>query len=588
MCGIFGYTGEKYSAANLILQGLKKLEYRGYDSWGVAVEAKGGLKLIKHAGQIGNAKVDKLPPSNFGLGHTRWATHGQVTDINAHPHFDCSGKIAVVHNGIIDNYQDIKNLLGNRHKIISQTDTELAAHLIEEYHQHYLFPEAVRRAFLKFTGLSALLIADGYTKTLVAVKTGSPLVIGLGQKENIIGSDANCLLSLSRRLIFLEDNQLAQITADSVKLFAAKTGRPIQPKIHLATWKETLATKQHFPHFMLKEISEQPRVLNNIIHNFPERISHFARLFNRFPKIYLVGCGSAYHAALAGTYFMATVSKKEAIPILGSEFNSKQSFLDKHSLVVFLSQSGETIDIIEPLKITKEKGIKTAALVNVFGSSLYRLADEKIWLEAGPEICVLSTKAFTAKLAVLGLLSFALAGKLNQGKSLLLKTRQEILGFLKPNYQKQYLDPLAKLLSTHHDIFVIGRGISYPIALEAALKIKEVSYLHAEGLAGGELKHGPLALIEANTPCLVLNPADETKAEIISNALEIKARKGSIIGLTQENRDIFDTCLPVTYTGPFTTISYSVVAQLLAYKIALLRGCDPDKPRNLAKSVTVK
>lgn len=587
MCGIFGYIGSRNEAAEIILEGLKRLEYRGYDSWGIGVGIKGEIYINKHVGKIGEAKVC-LPKSTFGFGHTRWATHGGVTDINAHPHLDCTGKIAVVHNGIVENYQEIKKILSGRHKIISQTDTELMAHLIEDYLKKYSLVEAVRLAFSKLRGLSAFLVADATTQTLIAVKTGSPLVVGIGNKENIVGSDANCLLQLTRNVIFIEDNQLVQITKKGVNLFSTVTGRKITPKIQKIDWKEITAVKGHFPHFMIKEIHEQPLVVENISHDFSERIGNFADLLKRFSKIYLVGCGTAYHAAITGSYFFSKIALKEVISVAGSEFVYKEPFLYKDTLVVFLSQSGETIDIIESLKKVKTKGIKTAALVNVFGSTLYRLADYKIWLEAGPEISVLSTKTFVAKIGILGLASYALVNKAKEGNKLINYSYGELSKILEKKYQTEHLDPLVKLLYKTEHMYIIGRGLSYPLALESALKIKEVSYIHAEGFSGGELKHGPIALCEKATPHIIFAPHDETYEATLSNAMEIKARGGIIIGISEKNNEVFDYHIPVSDSGIFTIIPQIAIIQLLAYKLAVKRGCDPDKPKNLAKSVTVK
>lgn len=586
MCGIFGYVGNKNNAAEVVLEGLRKLEYRGYDSWGVGVAVKGKIIVDKHTGKIGNAQVN-LPCSGFSFGHTRWATHGGVTDVNAHPHLDCTGSIAVVHNGIIENFEDIRQSLGKKHIIVSETDTELAAHLIEENRKKYSFLESVRYAFLSFHGLSAFLVADSQTQTLIAIKNGSPLVVGLGSGENVVGSDVNCLLDMTHDVIFLEDNQMAVITKKQVSVFDVKTGKKIKSIVQNITWKQTVATKEKFPHFMLKEISEQPKVVENIVLNFKERVSKFAKLFQSFPKIYLVGSGTAYHAAETGSYMFAKIAKKEVIPVAGSEFVYKQPFLDEDTLVVFLSQSGETIDIIEPLKKIKARGIKTAALVNVFGSSLYRLADEVICLEAGPEIGVASTKAFMAKTSLLGLISFELAKQKDKGGKLLADTQTELLQLLQQKYQAN-LDSLAKTLSTQEHIFVMGRGVSYPIAKETALKIKEVSYIHVEAFSGGELKHGPIALIEQGTPCLVFAPMDETYESIISNAMEVKARGGYVIGISAKKASCFDYHISTHDCELFSVLSMVMIGQLLAYKLAVLKGLDPDKPRNLAKSVTVK
>lgn len=586
MCGIFGYVGVKDNVVEIVHEGLKRLEYRGYDSWGIGVEDKGKIVIDKHAGKIGQAKVN-LPNSHFAFGHTRWATHGGVTDTNAHPHLDCTGKIAVVHNGIVENYQEIKKLL-KKHKIISQTDTELTAHLIEDYTKDHTLIEAVRLAFLKLRGLSAFLVADAATKTLIAVKAGPPLAVGVGKKENVVGSDANAILPITTKVIFLEDGQLAEIGKDKINILEVKTGKKITPRVQKISSTQTVITKGKFSHFMLKEISEEPLVLENTLRNFSERIVNFAKLLKKFPKTYLVGCGTAYHAALLSSYIFAKIAKVELVPVAGSEFIYKEPFLSPKTLVVFLSQSGETIDIIEPQKRIKTRGIPTACLVNVFGSSLYRSCDSKIWLEAGPEICVLSTKAFVAKIAVLGLVSYTLINKFEEGQKLLNVTIRELEHIFGKDYQEKYLDPLVNQLFQKVQIFVIGRGLSYPVALESALKIKEGSYIHAEGLSGGELKHGPIALTEKDVPYLVFVPFDETYEETLSNAMEIKARGGKIFGISEKPNEIFDYHLPVADSGPFTTISQVAIVQLLAYKLAIKRGIDPDKPRNLAKSVTVK
>lgn len=589
MCGIFGYVGYKNNAAELTLEELKKLEYRGYDSWGIGIENHGKFVIDKHIGKIGIAKTN-LPNSNFAFGHTRWATHGGVTDINAHPHLDCSAKIAVVHNGIIENYQEIKNLLKGKHKIVSETDTELMAHLIENYYYDEKLPlyEAVRQAFLKLRGLSAFLVAETGSKTLIAVKTGSPLVVGIGKGENMVASDVNCLLSLTKNVIFVEDHQLLQITQNKVNLFSLETGKKIKPKVQKITWEATASTQGNFPHFMLKEISEEPKVLENISQNFSERIANFTDLLRNFSKIYFVGCGTAHYVAMAGSYLFSKITDKEIIPIAGSEFVYKEPFLGKNTLVVFLSQSGETMDIVEPLKRVKQKGIKTIALVNVFGSTLYRLVDFKIWLETGPEMCVLSTKACLAKLAVLGLTAYSLANKINEGQKLLKQSALEIKKILDIKYQEKYLNHVVKLFYKEEHIYVIGRGLSYPITMETALKIKEDSYIHTEGFAAGELKHGVIALIKKNTPVIVFAPNDETYEDIISNAMEIKARGGLIIGISEKPNEVFNYYLPVGDCGVFTILAQLAIGQLLAYKLTVKKGFDPDKPRNLAKSVTVK
>ncbi|MBI3486316.1 glutamine--fructose-6-phosphate transaminase (isomerizing) [Candidatus Daviesbacteria bacterium] len=581
MCGIFGLVGSDKNAASVVLEGLKCLEYRGYDSWGVGVASNGQIKIDKHSGKIGNSLLN-LPEGSFAFGHTRWATHGKVTDINAHPHLDCSGKISVVHNGIIENYQQLKLELKN-HRSISETDTEIFAHIVEDLRKKHSLKEAVRLGFLKLKGLSAFLVAEADSETLIAVKNGSPLVIGLGDKENLVASDAHSLIPLTRKIIFLEDGQLAEITKNKVRIFDVQTGRELELKIEEVTFKAIEAEKEDYPHFMLKEISEEPKVLENILLNLKESIIKFTDSLKNHSKVYLVASGSAYFAALAGSYFFSKIAEKELIPVAGSEFIYKEKFLDKNSLVVFLSQSGETIDIIEPLKKIKEKGIQTAALVNVFGSTLYRLVDEKIWLEAGPEIAVVSTKAMIAKLAVLGLSAFSFNSKYEAGEKLLSQTISNMKDILKQN-----LDEVVNFLHDKEHIYVIGRGISYPVSLEAALKLKEACYIHTEGFSGGELKHGAIALVDKGTPCIIFAPKDESFDSVISNAMEIKARGGIIIGLSEERNEVFDHFIEVKESGDLTAINNILISQLLAYKIAIKKGLDPDKPRNLAKSVTVK
>lgn len=588
MCGIFGYIGKKNNVAQIVLDGLKRLEYRGYDSWGIAVEKRGKFVIKKHAGKIGDADISTLPESNFGLGHTRWATHGGVTDINAHPHLDCTGKIAIVHNGIIENFSEIKKrLLKKGHRFLSQTDSEVAAHLIEEGRKERRLREAVRWAFNQLEGLNAIIAIEAGSKTFVAAKTGSPLVLGFGKTENFLASDAPALLRYTKRVCFLEDGQLAEITAREVKIFEIKTGRRIRPKIQALDWEVEEAELGDFPHFMIKEISEQPKILRGIAENAVAQIPDLAKLIKKAYGTYMVGCGTAAYACLAGTYFFSKIAQRHVNFSVGSEFSYLAHFLTPKSLVIALSQSGETIDIIESILKAKEKGAKVLAIVNNLGSTLYRMADYKVLLGAGPEKCVLATKSFTAKLGVLLLLSLAFNGELLKGKNLLLKAAREVEKILKPKNQN-LIKKLAHRLFEKEHIYIIGRGLSYPAALEAALKIKEVSYIHAEGFAAGELKHGVIALVEKGTPCLVFAPNDETFGAVLSGAMEMKARGSFIVGISPFPHEVFDYYIPVADCGDASIIPNTVVAQLLAYYLALKRGCDPDKPRNLAKSVTVK
>lgn len=636
--------GNKNSAAKIVLEGLKKLEYRGYDSWGIAIATKHvthntehSILVNKHIGKISDKNVlcSMLHvPSNFALGHTRWATHGGVTGVNAHPHLDCTGKIAIIHNGIIENYDKIKEkLIKLGHKFVSETDTEVAVHLIEEYyypgmaatnfsvttssvvknyrvldsglkdnksqrgkcgsskivdrHSPTEFLEAVRRAFLEFEGLNAIIVMNSDSDEFVAAKNGSPLVTGFGQGENFLASDAPALLSHTRKVHFLEDGEIVRVTDDKVDLFGIKTGKKKNFKIQVLDWKIEQAEKGKYPHFMIKEIMEQPKVLRGITEGLISQIPDLANIVREAYGTYMIGCGTASYAALSGTYLFSRISHRHVNFAPASEFGYTVDFLTPKSLVLAFSQSGETIDIIESVKKAKEKGAKILAIVNVLGSTLYRMADYKLLLGAGPEKCVLSTKTFTAKLAILILLAHALNGGLAKGKNLLEKAIKEVENILKPVSLTRIKKLADKIVNKDH-IYVIGRGQSYPIALEAALKIKEVSYIHAEGFAAGELKHGVIALIEKGTPCLVFAPNDETYGAVLSGAMEMKARGGYIIGVSFKPHEIFDDYIPVADCGDASAIPNVVVAQLLGYYLALKKGNDPDKPRNLAKSVTVK
>jgi len=589
MCGIIGYTGNRTDAASLIFDGLKTLEYRGYDSWGIAVKPKSGVQVVvkKRTGKIGNATVDDLPASSFGLGHTRWATHGGVTQRNAHPHLDCSGKIVLVHNGIIENYEELRRLLRPGHRFRSQTDTEVAVHLIEELSETLPFREAVRRAFLRFTGLNALIVMHPQSQTFVAARNGSPLVAGFGKNENLIASDAPALLPHTKTVYFLEDNDLVEIGKDRIEVFSASSGKPKIVRTRRLTWDVKQAEKGKFPHFMLKEIAEQPALLIDIARSGLSQAKINARRIDRAHDTYLLGCGSAAYAGIAGAYFFSTIAGRQINPAIGSEFAYLTDFLTSRSLVIALSQSGETMDTLEAVKAAKAKGAKILAVVNVLGSTLYREADFKILIGAGPEKAVATTKAFTGKLAYLLLLAYSLAGKPKIGRSLLLKAARVSQHVLTDRYTAKIRLIAGKLKNAEH-IYVIGRGLSYPTSLETALKIKEISYIHAEGFAAGELKHGVIALIEKGTPCLIFLPDDETYGANLAGAMEMKARGGKIIGISHRNHEIFADFLPVEDVGKATIIPNIIVGQRLAYELAVLRGLDPDMPRNLAKSVTVK
>lgn len=592
MCGIFGYVGSKTGAADIVLEGLKRLEYRGYDSWGVAcvpvIPANAGIRVKKKAGKIGNATVSDMPGSTLAFGHTRWATHGGVTDVNAHPHLDCTGNIAVIHNGIFENYEEYKKMLMKKgHRFVSETDTEVVVHLIEEYAKTMMFTKAFQKAFNEMKGLNAIIVTDTKNHRLIAARNGSPLVVGYGESENFLASDAAALLPMTRQVHFLEDDQMAIIGKNGILLFNAKTGDRVRPTKQTIQWDAKQAEKGKYRYFMLKEIYEQPGIVADIAASGSGQAEKMSALIRKSPHVYLTGCGTASYAAVAGEYLFSKIAKRHANVAIASEFGYHLDFLTDRSLVVAISQSGETMDILESVKKAKAKGAKILALVNVLGSTLYREADAKMLIGAGPEKAVASTKAFIGMLAQLTMLAYALAGKPEQGARVLTLATKSLKAVLAKESTDK-IQALAKKLKNKAHIFAIGRGLSYPTALETALKIKEISYIHAEGLAAGELKHGPLALVEKGTPVIAFLPDDETFGANLAGAMEMKARGGYIIGVSNRPHEVFDEFIRVEDAKEATIMPNVAFAQLLAYYLTLERGFDPDMPRNLAKSVTVK
>lgn len=590
MCGIFAYVGTRDDAPAIVFKGIKLLEYRGYDSWGIAyipTDGSGDFIDEKHIGKIGTASIKHPRSSHIAIGHTRWATHGGVTTANAHPHFDSQKAIAVIHNGIIENYQAIKaELVRKGYVFKSQTDTEVAAHLIQEYRRRFSLPQALSKAFNRFSGLNAFVVIDKQTREIYAVRRGSPLAVGFASDGYYIASDATAMSEYTDSVYFLNDHDLVVCHQQQVTLYNVRNmqKKPINWQ-HLDFSSQDLSLGS-YRHFMLKEIMEQPKVLAAILDQQSTQIRDYAAHLSH--RNIFVGCGSAYHAALTGSYLFSLIARQQVLAIIGSEFAYSLDFINSGVFTTFLSQSGETIDIVEHLSFLKKHQAPFGAIVNRLGSTLERSTDKKILLPAGPEQCVLATKSFTAKLAVLFLLSHQLAQTPDLGKTQLKKLVSRLPEILSPAYSDRYLKPLAKQLIRHAHIFIIGRGVSYPIALEAALKIKEVTYIHTEGFAAGELKHGVIALVEAGTPCVVFAPQDETYASMISNAVEMKSRGGFIIGISDKPNEVFDFHIPVSDFGILTCIPNVVVFQLLAYYMAQKLGNDPDKPRNLAKSVTVK
>jgi glutamine---fructose-6-phosphate transaminase (isomerizing) len=580
MCGIFGIVNKDQKAAGITYKGLLDIEYRGYDSWGVAYFQNGNFSIKKQIGFL--PKQLTFPGAEVAIGHTRWATHGGVTEQNAHPHTDCTKKIVLVHNGIIENFLELRKELKG-HKLVSETDTEIAVHLIEEaLKKEKSLTGAVSSVFKKLEGLNALVVSDG--RTIVAVKKGSPIVAGNAEEGSIVASDPNAILPHTKELLFLEDNDLVDISDSGLKLFNALTLKERKAAFTKVDWQYQESDLADFPHFMLKEIFEQPKVLRLLAENW-EAASVIAIDIDKAYGTFFLGCGTASYACLAGVYLFSKIAKKHVNFSIGSEFTYIEDYIKKGSLVAAISQSGETIDVVEPFSIAKKKGATLLAMTNVLGSTLYRMADKRLMLLAGPEKAVCGTKSFVAMVANMILLSFASSGNIKEGVKILEKSAAETEKILK---NTESIKKLSDKIYRAEHIYVLGRGLSYPLALETALKIKEISYIHAEGFAGGELKHGVIALIEKGTPVIVFVPRDETKSAILASAMEVKARGAFVIGIGEEETEVFDYFFKVEDCGASSIIPHVVFSQLLAYYLTVKLKLNPDKPRNLAKSVVVK
>jgi glucosamine--fructose-6-phosphate aminotransferase (isomerizing) len=591
MCGIVGYIGKK-NGASIVFDGLKKLEYRGYDSWGIAARNDQGINIFKKTGKIGDSNLTKLAPELEGsvaIGHTRWATHGGVTEINAHPHSSASKRIAVVHNGIIENYQELREKLEKQGvKFQSQTDTEVVPHAIEILLNKGLsLKKAIKEVLKDLEGNYALGIIDRENDILVGARKGSPLVFGIGEGEYFLASDVPAFLKYANKVIFMDDFEVVWVENGKYAITSVLDDKEIKKKPTTISWSFEEAEKGGYPHFMIKEMSEQPMVIEKTIATSESELDKATEMIRKARNIYVIACGTAYHASMYGSYIFAKNNGINLRPISAAEFPYFSQFVTKKDLVIAVSQSGETADVLEAVKMAQAAGAKILAFVNVMGSTLMRTADYSIITKAGPEICVLSTKAYVSQLALFIMLSYSLNNKISEGKEVLKALKHDVEKILS-HERLANIKKVAKELSNKSDIYAIGRGINYPTALEACLKIKEVSYIHAEGYAGGDLKHGPIALIESGVPILVFVAKDGSEKEIISNAMEVKSRGGKVIGISFENNSIFDVYLPVAENGIYTGVSAILYGQILAYYIALEKNLDPDKPRNLAKSVTVK
>ncbi len=592
MCGIFGYIGTKKNATAMSVEGLKSLEYRGYDSWGVAWKNgnESNLQSKKDIGKISGVDGSLLSSdSSLAIGHTRWATHGGVTVANAHPQFNKDKTIALVHNGIFENYQELRDeLVAKGHEFVSETDTEIAPHLIEEYLKVTDdFAAAVRMACLRFKGRYGILALHSASDTMVAARTGSPLIVGVESGGYYIASDTPAFMKHTKTVQYIDDGEMVVTNGSSIVFSDIETGDVREKREIELTIDVQQAEKGNYAHYMLKEIMDQKESIARAVNQNEEEIMVIANAIKNARGTFLSGCGTAGKACMAAEYFFSVVAEHHVNFAPASEFKLYHHFLKPESLFIAVSQSGETADVLEAMNVAKSKGSKVLAIVNVVGSSIARAADYTLCINAGPERAVASTKALTGQLAVLLLVSYALAGKLHEGKTLLLETCSMINDMLNPRYVER-LRIIADTIKEKEDLYIIGKSWNYPMAMEAAIKIQEVSYIHAEGFAGGELKHGPIALIEEGTPCLILVGNDEVTPDILSNAVQLKARGAHVIGIAPDNNEIFDEWIRVPDAGSAQPIANIIPVQILSYFLALLRQKDPDMPRNLAKSVTVK
>ena len=609
MCGIVGYVGDR-QAAEFLLDGLSKLEYRGYDSAGIAVYDGEKICVEKSVGRLAALREQikgHVPMGTLGIGHTRWATHGRPSDVNAHPHTDCHGDFAIVHNGIIENYLSLKeDLAAKGHVFKSETDTEVVVHLLEEVYSGD-FIAAVREVLHRIEGSYALVfMSRRHPDMLLCTKQDNPLIIGLGEGENFIASDIPAIIARTRRTYILGDGELAVVRKDSVEVMD-RSGSPVSKKIFEVTWNAEAAEKGGYEHFMLKEIHDQPKAVRDTMSqritsgkkaiSF-EELGWDAAYLNSFNKIYIVACGTAYHAGLVGKYYIEKLARVLVEVDVASEFRYRDPIVDEKTLLIVVSQSGETSDTLAALKESKRRGAKTLAITNVVGSSIAREADQVVYTWAGPEIAVASTKAYTTQLVLFFMLALYMAEikeTIAPEHTAELVTRlQEI-----PSQISEILsdvDPIktfAKQYGFNEDVFYIGRGLDYAVSLEGALKLKEISYIHAEAYAAGELKHGTLALIVEGVPVIALATQRNVYEKTLSNIKEVKARDAVVIGIAAvgdtELQKYVDHVMHVPASDEFIMPILSVIPlQLLAYYAAVTRGCDVDKPRNLAKSVTVE
>ena len=610
MCGIIGYIGNK-NALPILLEGLRRLEYRGYDSAGVALVAPDGSRLTveRAAGKVAELEkkfIDNNLPGIFGIGHTRWATHGAPKEENAHPHRDCQDNIAVVHNGIIENYQELKNeLTGKGHKFLSQTDTEVIAHLLEDQSIDLPLEKKLQNILPRLIGAYGLAIIDKRDpQKIVVTRLGSPLVVGVRGKEFFIASDPSAFIAHTREVLYLDDNEVAVLTPKGINIF--ENGREKNKESQTLDWDNATVEKRGYPHFMLKEINEQPKVILDTIRGrleYSEGLAHLGGLkeveerLRKIEKLIIVGCGSALYSGKVGEYM---IEEYAGIPVeceYASEFRYRQPVLDNATAVLAVSQSGETADTLAAIREAKRKGILMLGLVNAVGSTIARETDAGIYNHAGPEIGVASTKAFISQVAAFALITLFLGRQRQMSQVTGVRIAEELKALPEKISQifsqKERIEKIAEKYAGYSNFLYLGRKYNAPIALEGALKLKEISYIHAEGYSAGEMKHGPIALLDKNFPIVAIAPKDSVYEKMKSAIEEVKARLSPVLAITTEgNTDLENLADDIIYIPKtlemLTPILSIIPLQLFAYYIAVSKGFDPDKPRNLAKSVTVE
>ncbi|SHK25526.1 glutamine--fructose-6-phosphate transaminase [Hathewaya proteolytica DSM 3090] len=608
MCGIVGYFGKR-DVASLLLQGMSKLEYRGYDSAGVAILENGKIVVEKCKGRLKNLenKLKEQPiKGNIGIGHTRWATHGQPSDVNSHPHSNEKGTISVVHNGIIENYIRLRDMLiNNGHQFVSETDTEVIPHLIDYCYEGDLL-KAVMKATSMMEGSYAIgVISSHEPDKLVAVRKDNPMIVGLGKGENFIASDIPAVLNETRDIYLLNNKEFVLMDENGVQLFD-EYGQKIEKEVYHVTWNADAAEKGGFEHFMMKEIHEQPEAIRNTLASRValgepirlDKISLSKEQIEKLSRIYIVACGTAYHAGIVGKYAMEKLARIPVEVDIASEFKHRDPILDENSLVIVISQSGETADTLSALRLAKSQGARVIAVTNVVGSTVSREVEDVLYTSAGPEIAVASTKAYVTQLIAMYIIALYFAEKRNSLTSEQIEDMKKQLIELPGKVSevvknKEEIQKIASMIYMTHDVYFLGRGLDYAVAMEGSLKLKEISYIHSDAYAAGELKHGPIALMDKGTIVLTIATQGELIDKMVSNIKEVTARGARVFSFTPEGHkeieEVSESTIYVPSVNPIFAPVVSVVPlQLLAYYVAVQKGCDVDKPRNLAKSVTVE